>query len=92
MKIITVNLSHKMYSIHIGSDILNKVGKELIALGYRGKAVVVTNTKVGPIYGTALIESLKSEGFKPVLMEIPDGEEYKNLDTRRILSLSLIHI
>lgn len=61
------------YDIHIGGGFLNRA---VDFIGY-GKTVVVTNTTVAPLYGEALAKHLD----QAVLVTIPDGEQYKTLET-----------
>ena len=44
-----------------------------------GKALVVTNTTVAPLYLEPLVESIKRAGFETATLILPDGEEYKTL-------------
>lgn len=42
---------------------------------------VVTNPTVGSLYGQAVKESLEEAGFTPSVIEVPDGERFKTLET-----------
>jgi shikimate kinase/3-dehydroquinate synthase len=77
---VTVQLGERSYPIFIGRGELKSVGERMRGVGLAGKAAVVTNPVVGGLYGEALLESLKVAGFEPVMIEIPDGEEYKTLN------------
>jgi len=81
MKNIDVRLVQNSYSIEIGSGILNQTGSKLKALGLKDKAVIVTNPIVRKLYGDVLKQSLTAAGFKPITFEVPDGEEYKSLES-----------
>jgi 3-dehydroquinate synthase len=50
-------------------------------LGLSNKAVIITNPVVKKLYGILLQQSLTESGFKTVILEIPDGEEYKSLES-----------
>lgn len=41
---------------------------------------VITDTRVGPIYGGTVLKSLETSGFDPFLHEIPAGEASKRLE------------
>ncbi len=80
MATIKVELKERSYPIEIKRGLLAEVGLRLKALGYSGPCAVVTNPLVKGLYGDALLESLARAGdFEPLLITVPDGEEYKNL-------------
>jgi len=76
---VTVQLAERSYPIFIGRGELSGVGERMKGLGLTGKIAVVTNPLVGGLYGEALMESLRVAGYEAVMIEIPDGEEYKTL-------------
>lgn len=80
MSIVRVDLGERSYDITIQRGILKEAGPIMKALGMKGPAAVVTNPTVGGLYGETVIKSLESAGFKPVVMTVPDGEEYKSLE------------
>ena len=81
MKIIDVKLGQNSYKINIGSGILNQTGVKLKELGLRDKAVIITNPVVKKLYGTRLKQCLVDAGYKTTILEVPDGEEYKSLES-----------
>lgn len=81
METITVSHPNGSYPIFLGEDILTDAGKFLQKAGFGGACAVVTNPTVGEIYAETALESLRANGFQPTLCQIPDGEEYKTLDT-----------
>ncbi|MFQ5329262.1 MAG: 3-dehydroquinate synthase [Thermodesulfobacteriota bacterium] len=76
---VTVQLGERSYPIFIGRGELSGVGERMKEAGLKGKAAVVTNPLVGGLYGATIMESLVTAGYEPLLIEIPDGEEYKTL-------------
>lgn len=76
---VTVELGARAYPIVVGSDLLGSVGPRLAALGFKGRCALITNDRVGPLYGDAVTASLVGAGLDPLRIEIPDGEEHKNL-------------
>jgi len=75
-----VELKERSYPIEIKNGLLSEVGARLKGLGYAGLCAVVTNPLVGGLYGETLMDSLRRAGvFSPLLITVPDGEEYKNL-------------
>lgn len=81
MKKVSVRLDNNSYDILIGSGLLKQTGARLRELGFSGKAVIITDTKVKGLYGSILEESLAGDGFEVQILEIPVGEEQKSLDT-----------
>ncbi|MGB0720838.1 MAG: 3-dehydroquinate synthase [Gammaproteobacteria bacterium] len=78
MQTLNVDLGERAYPIHIGPGLVGDA--ELLRRHIPGKsAVVVTNTTVGPLYLEAVQDSLA--GLKHEAVVLPDGEQYKTLDT-----------
>lgn len=78
---INVNLGERSYNIYIDAGLLKNVGNILTEVGVGSDLVVITNPNVGHFYADILVAQLKETGFEPKVIEIPDGEEYKNLKT-----------
>lgn len=70
----------RSYDILVERGSLSDLGQSISNLGFNGKCAVVTNPKVGGLYLEPCLKSLKSSGLNPMVIEIPDGEEFKNLD------------
>ncbi len=51
---------------------------------------LVTNPTVKNLYGQRVIDSLKAAGFMVMSIEIPDGEQYKNLDWANAIYTALL--
>lgn len=81
MSVVTVNLGESSYDIQIGSGSLPTLGQCCASLGLTGRAAVVTNPTVNALYGEAVQRSLAEAGYSVTLIEIPDGEEFKNAAT-----------
>jgi 3-dehydroquinate synthase len=81
MKSIRVRLGRNSYNIRVGIGLLTQVGPMLEEMGFTDKAVVITDPTVKKLYGRRLKQSLVSSGFKVVLLEVPEGEEQKSLET-----------
>ena len=87
MKTLSVDLGDRSYPIFIGQDLLGN--PELVKPYVKSKQVlIVTNTTVAPLY----LETCK-QGFVDFDVEtvvLPDGEEYKNLETLNLVFDALI--
>ena len=76
MSTITVELGERSYPIHIEAGILTNT--DIITSNVAsGRAIVVTNDVVSPLYLDILLKSLK--GLNVSVITIPDGEQHKNL-------------
>jgi 3-dehydroquinate synthase len=87
MRELKVELGEKTYPILIGEDILDQPGlyKKYINTS---QVMIVTNETIAPLYLERVTRSLGDIRVEKVI--IPDGEEYKTLDTmNRIITLLL---
>lgn len=75
------------YAIYIGVGHLTYIGGVLRAAGIQPESpmALITNSVVGPLYSDRVVASLHQAGFHPFVCMMPDGEQYKNLDTVRLL-------
>ena len=83
MSCITVGLGERSYEIRFGHDILGDTGSICKSLQLGKSAALVTNSVVGALYAEKVRSSLVTAGFSVHLIEIPDGEGFKNIDTLR---------
>ena len=90
MQTLNVNLGERSYPIHIGAGNLPRVGEFLERAGLRGKVAVVTNPTVAPLYLETAANALKSAGFTVIPVIIPDGEEFKTVQSLQIIYDRLI--
>jgi 3-dehydroquinate synthetase len=78
-----INVAHPTgsYPIYLNRGELAQTGQRLAGLGYSGRCAVITNRTVGPLHAEPLLAGLREAGFEPVLIDLPDGEAFKTLDT-----------
>jgi 3-dehydroquinate synthase len=76
---VPVTVEGRRYDIHIQPGLLKEIGAAVAKLTRASKAVIVTDSHVGPIYGNPAVQSLKSAGIEAVVATIPAGEDHKNL-------------
>jgi 3-dehydroquinate synthase len=81
MKKVRVRLGSRSYTVHIGAGLLEKSGMLLHDLGFSGRAVIITHPSLRILYGETLKERLTDSGFKVAILEVPEGEEQKSLET-----------
>jgi len=81
MEEIRVSLGARSYPIVIGSGWLSDVGARIReAVGAKSiRAAVVSDSKVAPLYVPRVVESLRAAGFATTEIQIPEGEQHKNL-------------
>jgi len=89
MHIVKVSLGDRSYDIEIGLG-LREAGARLQDLGLGKKIALVTNPTIKKIYGQRLVDSLKEAGFTVMSIDIPDGEQYKNLDWANSIYTALL--
>ena len=90
MERITVSLDERSYPISIGAGLFNDPA--LLCLSAKQKVLIITNHTVAPLYADKLTAMLDSLGCQSAVLELPDGEQYKTLDTfNTIMSYLLEH-
>ena len=80
MQTLKVGLAERSYPIHIGNGLLNSI-ELIMPLLTHGRVAIVTNTTVAPLYLDDFCRLLESKGVRVVPIILPDGEQYKNIDT-----------
>lgn len=87
MKTLRVELGDRSYPIFIGQGLMGNA--ELVKPYVKGKQVlIVTNTIVAPLYLKACEQAFADFDVKSVVL--PDGEQYKTLDTLNLVFDELI--
>jgi 3-dehydroquinate synthase len=84
LETVQVDLKERGYSIKIGAGNLECLGEAMAALEPLQdvkSVLVVTDERVGPLYGKQVLGSLKRAGFIPLYHQLPEGEEYKSLES-----------
>jgi 3-dehydroquinate synthase len=69
------------YSIHVGPDLLSRLGVLVKPLSRTGVVAVVTNPTVGALYLALVLDALANAGLSPFACTMPDGEQHKTMDT-----------
>lgn len=82
--LIKVNIPEKPYFVRVGES-LDNFGVRLREHTEVKNVFIITNNTVGPLYKDRLIASLKQAGFDSSVIELEDGEKYKNLDTMKLI-------
>ncbi len=79
MERITVSLGERSYPISIGAGLFDDPA--LLSLSLKQKVVVITNHTVSPLYAEKITALLDQKGCISSVLELPDGEKYKTLET-----------
>ncbi len=87
---LTVGLDDRSYPIRIGSGILPGLGESLREVRFPKRVAVITNPTIQPLYADTVLKSLEGAGIRSQLIVVPDGEEYKNLQTLETIFDALI--
>jgi len=82
MKTLQVDLGERSYPIHIGSGLLAQPDLLIPNLKSR-QLLVVTNETVGPLYLDQLLDTMSGHPCHSLIL--PDGEQYKTLDTLNLV-------
>lgn len=69
------------YPVLVREGLLQHLGERSRELGLGGRAFVITDDVVGPLYARPACESLEAAGYAVEALEIPSGEAHKNFET-----------
>lgn len=77
-----VELGPGAHDVHVGPGLLARLGQLARGAGLApGRAALVTDSNVAPLYAPAVVAALRTAGFLPLLIEVPAGESSKSLAT-----------
>ena len=76
MRTLTVNASTQ-YNVNIENGLIDRIGKYAREVSAAGKALIVSDTNVYPLYGERVKSSLSSFGFTVFEYVLPAGEASK---------------
>ncbi|MDT8989585.1 3-dehydroquinate synthase [Curvibacter sp. APW13] len=85
---VPISLGERSYTICIGRGLLNR--DVFAGLPAGNHALIVTNTQVGPLYAAALRDAIESKFQQVHIIELPDGEGYKNWETLNLVFDALL--
>lgn len=70
------------YQVHIGTFLLEQVGRIARSVAERARrALVVTDSNVGPLYAAPVLDGLNEAGCTARLVTFEAGEEHKRIET-----------
>jgi 3-dehydroquinate synthase len=85
-----VGLGDRSYPILIGEDILALLGSDLRQVAFPNQVAVVTNPTVQVLYADVVLRSLQENGFSASVIVVPDGEEFKSLQSLQLIYDALV--
>lgn len=77
---VLINLGDRSYEIVIGAKLL-ELSSSYAGLPSARSALIVSNTSVGPIYGSRLKRALEKHYQHIVELQLPDGEQFKTWES-----------
>ncbi len=86
---LAIDLGDRSYQIHVVPSGLTTLHQQS-ALSDATSAMVVTNTTVWPLHGSALLHSLQQRYPLVHVVQLPDGEEHKNWQTLNLIFDALL--
>jgi len=87
MNTLTVDLGARSYPIYIGQALLGKPDILAKHIGSR-QVMVISNETIAPLYLQTVLDMLAD--FDTATVILPDGEQYKNLDTLNTIFSALL--
>ena len=90
MEQLLVGLGERSYQIFIDHQGYSNLIEELGRITFPAKVVVISNTTVMPLYGSALKTMLSQGGYDVQEIVVADGENYKNSETLNTIYTRLI--
>lgn len=79
--VIPVNVPGARYEVVVKAGLRAEAGELLRRLSRAAKAVVITDSHVGPLYAGEVQRSLSAAGFEPLVVDFPAGEDNKTMQT-----------
>lgn len=79
MSIVPVELGENSYNIFIDNNLAQEIVGFCRDRGYSKRALIITDTNVGPLYGGVLQDLLAQAGLEADIAQVPAGESSKSL-------------
>ena len=79
---ITIDIdTARPYQVHVGTFLLEQAGPLVRATAGGTRAVIVTDTNVGPLYQMPVKQSLEASGYEVSIYTFEAGEVHKRAET-----------
>jgi 3-dehydroquinate synthase len=77
---VPVDLSERAYMVQVGAGLRHGVGAAVREIfPEKKRCALITDSTVGPLYATAVMDSLTAAGFSPTLVTVAAGEPSKSM-------------
>ena len=90
MPSVTLSLGQNSYEVHVANGSLKSVGDFLSRTRISGKAAVISDTNVAPLYAASVLAGLDDAGYAASTHTFPAGEQSKTLATVERLAGELV--
>lgn len=87
---VSLALGPKSYEVHVENGALESIGYLCSLARLEGKAAIITDSNVGPLYAERVRTSLEESGYTTSLHSFPAGEASKNLSTIETLANEMV--
>ena len=87
---VSLSLGPKSYDVHVSNGALESIGYLCSRARLEGKAAIITDTNVGPLYADRVRNSLEESGFTTSMHVFTAGEASKNLSTVEKLAIEMV--
>src|SRR5271156_4716039 len=77
---VTINLGSRSYPVHVGENLLEETGRICRGALLKGRAAIVSDRKVGELYGERVTNALANEGYKVFVHLVNPGETSKSFE------------
>ena len=78
---VSLSLGPHSYDVHVSNGALESIGYLCNSVRLTGKAAIITDSNVGPLYAERVRQSLDDSGYTTSLHSFTAGEARKNLTT-----------
>ena len=78
---VSLSLGSHSYNVHVGNGALASAGFLVNRARLEGKAALITDSHVAPLYAELVVRSLEDAGYDVSVHTFPAGEQSKNLST-----------
>lgn len=90
MPTVSLSLGDRSYQVHVANGALDAVGYMAERLRISGKAAIITDSNVNPLYANRLVQSLQDADYNYSLHVFEAGEQSKKLHTVETLAEEMV--
>ncbi len=87
---VSLSLGPNSYDVHVSNGALESIGYLCNSIRLEGKAAIISDSNVTPLYAERVRQSLEDSGYTTSLHTFPAGEAHKNLTTIETLANEMV--